>query len=121
MRDIQFIDDGNQDHLENGMINFEKMRMVASVVGTFLYYQEKDYCFQPVPEIQQFVMQQLASVSDNEDALFEYSKLCEPAIIPATPPEKKLFKTKSAVEVKTLNFNEFMHQRTIRENVSREM
>ena len=90
MRDLLFIEEGNPDTLR-GMINFQKMRMIASVMGSIQAKQQKPYKFKVNDEIRYhlqqkvgmtlgqcfFVLEKRGLVLD-DDELYEMSLKCEP-------------------------------------------
>eukprot|EP01133_Synstelium_polycarpum_P012343 gene12343-14475_t len=56
LSDLTFIEEGNKDTLENGLINFYKNRMVAGVIKEIQQYQQQPYNLLPVPEISNLLM-----------------------------------------------------------------
>ncbi|GAM21916.1 hypothetical protein SAMD00019534_050910 [Acytostelium subglobosum LB1] len=52
LRDLTFIEDGNSDYLENGFINFTKMKMISKVLKEIYRYQLAPYHFLKVDSIQ---------------------------------------------------------------------
>jgi len=56
LTDLVFIDDGNPNFLEGGLINFSKRRRVAKIIREIQYYQTTAYKLRPVPFIQNFIL-----------------------------------------------------------------
>mmetsp|Transcript_18262 Transcript_18262/g.25578 ORF Transcript_18262/g.25578 Transcript_18262/m.25578 type:complete len:478 (+) Transcript_18262:38-1471(+) len=79
--DLTFIEDGNPDKFSNGLINFKKCRMIASVIEEIQQYQLKPYNLTPVPQIQEFISKSIeeGKASGLEDKqLFDLSLVAEP-------------------------------------------
>ena len=77
LTDLVFMEDGNPDYLsDSSFINFEKRRMIASVIRDIQLYQNTPFNFQPVPQIYQFLSTISTTVS--EDAMYEKSTEIEP-------------------------------------------
>jgi len=60
LTDLTFIEDGNPNYLEvedntPNVINFEKMRKVASVIQDIMLYQQKPYNYEKVDLLQQYI------------------------------------------------------------------
>eukprot|EP00026_Physarum_polycephalum_P003119 Phypoly_transcript_03128.p1 GENE.Phypoly_transcript_03128~~Phypoly_transcript_03128.p1 ORF type:complete len:830 (-),score=159.54 Phypoly_transcript_03128:70-2271(-) len=75
LSDLTFIEEGNQDFLENGYINFFKRRMVAEVIKEIQQYQQAPYNLQIVPQLQKYLTNH-TNISDND--LFQRSLISEP-------------------------------------------
>jgi len=81
LKDLTFIEDGNPNYLTNvegnpeNIINFEKMRKLASVIQDIFLYQQKPYNFQNVDLIHQFFTK-MTIVSEEEN--FEKARQVEP-------------------------------------------
>lgn len=75
--DLTHIEDGNADALDNGMVNFEKMRMIAAVWRDIARFQQLRvaYCFQPIDQLQRWFLE-LPVLSD--DDLYGMSLAVEP-------------------------------------------
>lgn len=54
-KDLIFIEDGNPDTTEEGLINFDKRHMVASVIAKMEHFGSLRYSLAPVREIQQYL------------------------------------------------------------------
>ncbi len=63
LRDLLFIEEGNADRLENGMIHFQKMTMVASIIHKIQGFQNSPFQFLEVEQIQKFFEKPQAIVS----------------------------------------------------------
>lgn len=82
LTDLTFIEDGNSNYLltEDGrsdIINFEKCRKQAVVIGNILLYQQDQYNFDRVDAIYTFFESGLVFNND-KDALFKLSRSVEP-------------------------------------------
>jgi len=71
LSDLTFIEDGNKDYLrvEDGrtdIINFEKMRKVATVIQQVKIYQQMPYNFEKVDIIYNFLENGLTFLSEEE-------------------------------------------------------
>ena len=53
LTDLTFIEDGNRDETEDGLVNFKKRAAVAQVLSTVRRYQCEPYAFEQISEIQQ--------------------------------------------------------------------
>jgi hypothetical protein len=79
LRDLLFLEDGNSDRLENGMVHFQKMSMVANLIAKIQQFQRHPYNLKAVEEIQAYFQRQQDGLILDEDTLFEYSKIYEPS------------------------------------------
>ena len=52
LTDLTFIEDGNKDLTDTGLINFNKRKQIANVIREIIQYQQTPYCLEPVPIIQ---------------------------------------------------------------------
>jgi len=77
LRDLTFIGDGNPNNFENqnGLINFDKRRMVAAVIYEKVEYSQAWYNLKEAPEVQNFIRK---CQHMNENALYKHSLLVEP-------------------------------------------
>jgi hypothetical protein len=75
LQDLTFIEEGNNDKLENGYVNFVKFRMIADILVEIKQFQQKEYNLQPVPSIQEYL---LATRILDEEKLFALSQQVEP-------------------------------------------
>jgi len=88
LTDLTFIEDGNVDEIQDGLINFNKRKMIAATILEIQSYQEPPFCLKPLPEIQQFIMN--ARKFTDTDVLYNFSQYMEPrenAPQPPMPPE----------------------------------
>jgi len=81
LTDLTFIEDGNRDYLittdgRTDIINFEKMRKVATVIEKIRIYQPVPYNFEKVPVIYDFIQHNLPHIEDTN--AFELSRQIEP-------------------------------------------
>jgi hypothetical protein len=74
LQDLTFIEEGNNDRLENGYINFIKFRMIADILIEIKQFQQKEYNLQPVPAIQEYLL--MTRILD-EEKLFTLSQQVE--------------------------------------------
>lgn len=72
--DLTFLDDGNPNFINN-LVNFEKRRLVYSIISDLITYQDKPYNFMPFPELKSLLLN-IESIPDKE--LYEYSLKREP-------------------------------------------
>jgi len=56
LTDLTFIEDGNPDFLEGGLINWVKRRRLAAVLKDIQQYQQKPYCLEEVPFVQEYLL-----------------------------------------------------------------
>jgi len=75
LRDLTFIGDGNPNNFENGLINFDKRRMVAAVIYEKVEYSQAWYNLKEASEVQNFIRK---CQHMNENALYKHSLLVEP-------------------------------------------
>merc|ERR1712130_748419 len=79
LSDLTFIEVGNSDSNENGLINFKKDRHIAKVIFTLQKYQGVMYHFQPLLKLQKmisFSSEPLKNLNSNE--FWDLSKKLEP-------------------------------------------
>lgn len=84
LKDLTFMNDGNQKFVEPGMINFGKAKTMYIAVLDFLKYRnvrDKGGGYYSPPagnkEVMEFV-QNLRSLRDKDNVLHKYSLICEP-------------------------------------------
>lgn len=77
MTDLVFIEDGIPNHAPNGMINFSKRLKVGEVLQDIQQFQNTPYVFQPVSELQDYLMNGLQGTEEASD-LYERSTALEP-------------------------------------------
>lgn len=78
LQDLTFIEDGNRNNLENGLINFEKNEMIAKVIVQIQQYQQKSFIFQVSAPLQQHLDQLIVGRILDEKQAFERSLELEP-------------------------------------------
>ena len=76
LQDLTFIEDGNEDNLDNNYINFSKRRLFAEVIRQLRFLQQADYQLVSVPHIQDFLKESGGAVSDDE--MYKMSLEAEP-------------------------------------------
>lgn len=75
LTDLTFIEDGNNDNVANGLINFVKRQQVFGVINEIQQYQNSPYCLEKVD----FICDWLLEVkSINEDECYKLSLIIEP-------------------------------------------
>ena len=79
--DLTFLSDGNPDRVEGGLINFKKMKKVADTILLVKQYQNEQYCFEPLDQVQHYLLN-IPEIS--EDEAYEKSLLIEPRSLTAT-------------------------------------
>jgi len=82
LTDLTFIEDGNSNYLQttdsrSDIINFEKCRKQALVIGNILLYQQDSYNFERVDVIYDMFNKGLSIIED-KDALHKMSRTIEP-------------------------------------------
>eukprot|EP00007_Cunea_sp_BSH-02190019_P009143 CAMPEP_0174245230 /NCGR_PEP_ID=MMETSP0417-20130205/38007_1 /TAXON_ID=242541 /ORGANISM="Mayorella sp, Strain BSH-02190019" /LENGTH=981 /DNA_ID=CAMNT_0015324989 /DNA_START=75 /DNA_END=3020 /DNA_ORIENTATION=- len=55
LTDLTFTEEGNPDFIEGRLVNLKKLRQVAQIIREVQQYQQDTYCFQPIPEIQDYI------------------------------------------------------------------
>jgi len=82
LKDLTFIEDGNPNYMNNvegdyeDIVNFEKMRKLASTIQHILLYQQKPYNFRKENLIQQFIETRMEYINEDENYLI--SRRIEP-------------------------------------------
>jgi hypothetical protein len=77
LRDLTYVDDGNQTITERGYVNFEKLHMVSKLLLELKEYQYAHFVFRPVEACQKFLRGGMIVV-DDVDALYTLSITNEP-------------------------------------------
>lgn len=75
--------------LPNGMINFQKMRMVAQVITLIQSLQQRAYNFKVVDGIQK-LLEQAQKVNVDEEELYQKSTAIEKVRIPHSMSARKM-------------------------------
>ena len=70
-----YIEDGNADEVEGGLINFEKRRLKAEIIKDLQHFQTSPYCLTEIPVLQ-YYFRSLDHLSEAE--LYRMSCLLEP-------------------------------------------
>jgi hypothetical protein len=70
--------DGNQDFLQQGIVNFQKMRMLAKVFGDMQRFQRTNFDVKDIEEIQKYLKDDIFIMRGDKE-LYKYSKICEPS------------------------------------------
>jgi hypothetical protein len=86
LKDLTFIEDGNNNFMGTGVVNFQKMRMVADVITEIQQAQQSKFGFQKNLRILAYLMYGL-TIWD-EEAIYSKSKQCEGTQEPGTPGTK---------------------------------
>jgi hypothetical protein len=88
LHDLTHIEDGNNDRLPNGMINFCKMEMIARVWQQISLFQSQrsGYKFKPISTLQGFVAEMPELT---EDELYKHSLEAEPRGIAALKADRR--------------------------------
>jgi len=78
LRDLTFLELGNPDYLiqDKGILNYDKLRMISSVIVEFQTYQAVPYDFEEIPAIQRQLANHMVSFDD--DRLYDLSVILEP-------------------------------------------
>jgi hypothetical protein len=77
LKDLTFIEEGNRDTFDNGLANYDKMKLVSSAISQIQEFQKcAKYSATPLPHVQDYIMQRAQVI--NEDDLYEASIACEP-------------------------------------------
>ncbi|KAH3762319.1 Ras guanine nucleotide exchange factor Q [Pelomyxa schiedti] len=76
LSDLTFIEEGNPDTTEAGLVNYCKFAMVAGVIQELQRYQQQPYNFAKVESIYTFLNQHVKGVSEKE--CFDLSLIAEP-------------------------------------------
>jgi hypothetical protein len=74
LTDLVFIEDGAPDLVDDGLINFSKLRKVAESIREIQQYQNGIYCLLPVEKIQQD-LRNIREMDENE--AYSLSLKCE--------------------------------------------
>jgi son of sevenless len=78
---LQFIQDGNKDFLDGGLINFKKRRQASEVISDIQRWQAMTFNFTTLPTVQAFIKESLAVFNDTKassDYFWELSLEREP-------------------------------------------
>lgn len=75
LSDLTFIEDGNNDTLDNGYVNFEKCTMVANAILNLKQLQDVPYNLMPLNRVQDWIKSWKLS---SEKEIFDLSLIAEP-------------------------------------------
>ncbi|KAH3744505.1 Ras guanine nucleotide exchange factor Q [Pelomyxa schiedti] len=75
MKDLTFIEDGNPDYATAKLVNWDKMRMIASILQKFQQCQSAKYKLKPQQDVANYISH--FTVISNPEQLAEKSRLCE--------------------------------------------
>jgi hypothetical protein len=74
LRDFTFIDVGNEDYIEEDIVNYEKMQLIAEIVTSVKAFQNTQYYFPASGELHNY----LQNISAFDEAtLHKFSLGCE--------------------------------------------
>jgi son of sevenless-like protein len=78
LTDLTFIEDGIPSNLKkNNLINFAKRAKTAEVIRDIQQYQNVPYSLQPVPELQEYILNNMRTAGDVHE-MYELSLQMEP-------------------------------------------
>lgn len=77
MTDLTFIEDGIPSLTQADLINFSKRAKTAEVIRDIQQYQNAQYQFLPVPEIQDYILSNLQAAGDVHE-MYDRSLEVEP-------------------------------------------
>jgi son of sevenless-like protein len=78
LTDLTFIEDGIPSNLKkNNLINFNKRAKTAEVIRDIQQYQNVPYSLQPVPELQEYIVNNMRSAGDVHE-MYDQSLTVEP-------------------------------------------
>ena len=98
LSDLTFMEDGNPDFVKDNLINFEKRKLIYSVIAEVARYQSQPYAFPVLEPIFTFLTE-LPSFSEKE--MYKLSLTYEPRVTgSAAPPEKISFRSRFATFAK---------------------
>jgi len=83
LKDLTFIEDGNNNYAMAGIINFQKMRMIADVVTQIQLFQQAKFTFKKNVKLMVYMMH--GAPAWDEDTLYAKSKIFEPVKGMSTP------------------------------------
>ncbi|KAJ5659214.1 hypothetical protein N7507_005665 [Penicillium longicatenatum] len=74
LKDLTFIEDGNQPLTPEGLINFHKYTMLAASVHEIQRFKEAQYCLHAIPELQEYLASKLQSATGLDEM---WDRSCE--------------------------------------------
>ena len=79
LTDLTFIEDGIPSHIKGTeLINFSKRTKTAEVIRDIQQYQNVPYSLKPVPELQDWVFENMRNAGTSDDDMFAQSLKVEP-------------------------------------------
>ena len=87
LRDLTFIEDGNPNTVEDGQINFEKTKLLGSVIRNVQQYQQYPYTIRKVPSIVRYLRKAMVLPEDPDDTIYDLSLQVEPRAPENQPPD----------------------------------
>ncbi|KNC52088.1 uncharacterized protein AMSG_00916 [Thecamonas trahens ATCC 50062] len=78
LTDLTFVEDGNSDLTPSGLINFDKRRRLALIIGEVQQYQQTPYCLQALPQLQDWIWGESEAVEYDESVMYDRSLEVEP-------------------------------------------
>jgi len=79
LTDLTFIEDGIPSHIKGSeLINFAKRTKTAEVIRDIQQYQNVPYGLNPVPEMQEWIAENMRSAGTSDDDMFAQSLKIEP-------------------------------------------
>ena len=88
MKDLIFANDGNPKKLEDGLINFGKLRFLANAVQRIMIFQSNPYDLETEPAYYSYCDKPV--YIQDEARLYKYSLLCEPRASGENEPSVRL-------------------------------
>lgn len=79
LRDLTFIEDGNEDTVEGGLINFAKMHMLGAVFEEIHRLQSTHFHFKEIKAINKYLTQGIYVLKTDKE-LYKRSNACEPSV-----------------------------------------
>lgn len=101
LKDLTFISDGNPDYLRGGLVNIHKRRQVYTKLEEIRRFQEHQYNFHPVPEIQSFLLNYRLTP---EDDLHSRSHDLEPRVPRSLSQSSVRTRSVASISTTTQNF-----------------
>ncbi|KIW64734.1 hypothetical protein PV04_09647 [Phialophora macrospora] len=79
LTDLTFIEDGIPSHIKGtNLINFAKRTKTAEVIRDIQQYQNVPYALNPVPELQEWIAENMRNAGTSDDDMFAQSLKIEP-------------------------------------------
>lgn len=87
LRDLTFIEDGNPNTVEDGQINFEKTKLLGSVIRGVQQYQQYPYTIRKIPSIVRYLRKAMVLPEDPDDTIYDLSLQVEPRAPESQPAD----------------------------------